>query len=692
MLKQDFLVELGTEELPPKALLKLSKSFQAGVIEGLKKESLAHGEVKSFATPRRLAVLVCALDEKQADRLTQKFGPAVKAAFDTHGNPTRAADGFAKSCGVLVADLGRAPKDGVEKLSFSSTLPGKSTNELLPAIVDGALAKLPIPKRMRWGASRDEFVRPVHWLVMLFGEEVVPSTIMGVESGADSFGHRFHHPDKIRIGKPIEYEALMLEPGNVVADFAKRRELIRKAILTEGEKLNANTVVDESLLDEVTGLVEYPVALTGQFDELFLQVPSEALILAMKSHQKCFYLLNTNQELLPYFVTVSNIRSNDPSQVIKGNERVIRPRLADAKFFYETDKQKPLEDRLDQLKKVVFQEKLGTVYDRSLRVANLAKFIAAETGENEAQSERAAMLSKCDLVTNMVGEFADLQGLMGSYYAANDGEPEPVVTAISEQYMPKYAGDDLPSTPLGNLLAVADKLDSIVGLFAIGQPPTGSKDPFALRRSAIGVLRIMVENQLDLDLLACIEASLGEFGSLETDPKTAEKVFDFMLERFRSWYSDEGIPSNVFQSVMEIKPRKPHDFAKRIQAVSRFVQLAESAALAAANKRVSNLLVKVDAASLETEVSEALLIDDAEKILFQQLRDKELRTAPLFNSGNYTSGLAELAQLKDSVDGFFDNVLVMCDDKSVQNNRIALLQRLRNIFLKVADISFLHTS
>lgn len=692
MLKQDFLVELGTEELPPKALLKLSKSFQAGVIEGLKKESLAHGEVKSFATPRRLAVLVCALDEKQADRLTQKFGPAVKAAFDTHGNPTRAADGFAKSCGVLVADLGRAPKDGVEKLSFSSTLPGKSTNELLPAIVDGALAKLPIPKRMRWGASRDEFVRPVHWLVMLFGEEVVPSTIMGVESGADSFGHRFHHPDKIRIGKPIEYEALMLEPGNVVADFAKRRELIRKAILTEGEKLNANTVVDESLLDEVTGLVEYPVALTGQFDELFLQVPSEALILAMKSHQKCFYLLNTNQELLPYFVTVSNIRSNEPSQVIKGNERVIRPRLADAKFFYETDKQKPLEDRLDQLKKVVFQEKLGTVYDRSLRVANLAKFIAAETGENEAQSERAAMLSKCDLVTNMVGEFAELQGLMGSYYAANDGEPEPVVTAISEQYMPKYAGDDLPSTPLGSLLAVADKLDSIVGLFAIGQPPTGSKDPFALRRSAIGVLRIMVENQLDLDLLACIEASLGEFGSLETDPKTAEKVFDFMLERFRSWYSDEGIPSNVFQSVMEIKPRKPHDFAKRIQAVSRFVQLAESAALAAANKRVSNLLVKVDAASLETEVSEALLIDDAEKILFQQLRDKELRTAPLFNSGNYTSGLAELAQLKDSVDGFFDNVLVMCDDKSVQNNRIALLQRLRNIFLKVADISFLHTS
>lgn len=692
MSKQDFLVELGTEELPPKALLKLSKSFQAGVVEGLKNESLAHGAVQSFATPRRLAVLVSALDTKQADRLIEKFGPAVKAAFDADGNSTRAADGFAKSCGVTVADLGRADKDGVEKLAYSSMLPGKSTGELLPAIVDAALAKLPIPKRMRWGASRDEFVRPVHWLVMLFGEEVVPSTIMGVDSGADSFGHRFHHPDKIRINKASDYEALLLEPGNVVADFAKRRELIRTAIIAEGVKLNASTVVDESLLDEVTGLVEYPVALTGKFDELFLQVPAEALILAMKSHQKCFYLLDSEEKLLPYFVTVSNIRSNDPSQVIEGNERVIRPRLADAKFFYETDKQTSLESRLDQLKKVIFQEKLGTVYDRSLRVASLARFIAANTSEDEAQSERAAMLSKCDLVTNMVGEFADLQGLMGSYYAINDGEPEPVVKAINEQYMPRYAGDDLPSTAIGGILAIADKLDSIVGLFAIGQPPTGSKDPFALRRSAIGVLRILVENRLDLDLMACIEASLKGFDSLEFDADTAERVFEFMLERFRSWYSDEGVSSNVFQSVMEIKPRKPYDFAKRIQAVSNFVQLEESAALAAANKRVSNLLGKVDAASLSTEVNEALLIDSAEKVLFQQLREKELNTAPLFEAGDYTSGLAELAQLKDSVDGFFDDVLVMCDDKAVQNNRIALLQRLRDIFLKVADISYLHST
>ena len=692
MSKKDFLVELGTEELPPKSLSKLSKSFKAGVIDGLKNESLAHGKVKSFATPRRLAVLVYSLEKKQPDRLTEKIGPAVKASFDADGNPTRAAEGFAKSCGVVVADLGRANKAGVEKLSYSTMLSGKSTNELLPAIVNGALAKLPIPKKMRWGASRDEFVRPVHWLVMLFGEEVIASTIMGVKSGAVSFGHRFHHPDKISIGKAGEYEALMLEPGNVVADFSKRKELIRNAILREGEKLNAETVIDESLLDEVTGLVEYPVALTGQFDELFLEVPSEALILAMKSHQKCFYLLNKNKELLPYFVTVSNIRSTDSSQVVKGNERVIRPRLADAKFFYEADKKIALEDRLGQLKKVVFQVKLGTVYDRSLRIASLAKFLAVDTGQNAALIERAAVLSKCDLVTNMVGEFADLQGLMGYYYAVNDGESEPVAIAISEQYMPKYAGGDLPSTSLGSILAIADKLDSIVGLFAIGQPPSGSKDPFALRRSAIGVLRIIVENKLDLDLFVCIETALGAYRSLETDPKTAENVFEFMLERFRSWYSGDGIPSNIFQSVMEIKPRKPVDFARRIQAVSSFVKLEESSSLAAANKRVSNLLDKVDAASLSTEVNESLLVDEAEIALFHQLREKELSTASLFDTGDYTSALAELSQLKDSVDRFFDDVLIMCDDKSLHFNRIALLQRLRDIFLKVADISFLHTS
>ena len=692
MSKKDFLVEIGTEELPPKALLKLSKSFQAGVVDGLKKESLNYTDVSAFATPRRLALLVSQLDEKQEDKQTDKFGPAVKAAFDGEGNPTPAASGFAKSCGVEVSDLGTAEKDGVEKLSYSSTQPGKSTTELLPSIIDTALAKLPIPKRMRWGASRDEFVRPVHWAVLLFGNEVVKTTILGVESGMEPMGHRFHYPEKIKINNPGDYESLLENPGNVIVDFARRKEMIRSAIVAEGEKLNASPVVDEALLDEVTSLVEYPVALTGRFDELFLEVPSEALILAMKSHQKCFYLLDKDQKLLPYFVTVSNIRSTDPAQVIEGNERVIRPRLADAKFFYETDQQNSLESRLEQLKKVVFQEKLGTVYERSLRVAKLAAFIAKDTGEDESQAQRAAMLSKCDLVSNMVGEFADLQGLMGSYYARNDGEPEPVAQAINEQYMPKYAGDDLPSTPIGSILAVSDKLDSIVGLFAIGQPPTGSKDPFALRRSAIGVLRILVENKMDLDLMACIEASLGGFESIEVASDTAEKVFEFMLERFRSWYADEGISSSVFQSVMELKPRRPYDFNKRIQAVSSFTQLEEAAALAAANKRVSNLLDKVDLTSLTIAIDETLFDGETEVLLFQQLQAKELNTTPLFDAGDYTAGLAELAQLKDSVDGFFDDVLVMCEDEAVQKNRLALLQRLRAIFLRVADISYLHAS
>lgn len=692
MSKQDFLVEIGTEELPPKALLKLSKAFRSGVVDGLKQEALAHGDVRSFATPRRLAVLISELDLKQADKLTEKFGPALKAAFDADGNPTKAASGFAKSCGVEVADLGRAEKDGVEKLAFSSTQAGKQAKELLPSIVDTALANLPIPKRMRWGASRNEFVRPVHWVMLMLGSEVVETTIMGVQSGSETFGHRFHFPEGISITKPADYETQLENPGNVIADFNKRKELIREAILAEGEKLDAQTVVDEALLDEVTSLVEYPVALTGKFDDLFLEVPAEALILAMKSHQKCFYLLDNNEKLLPYFVTVSNIRSQDPSQVIEGNERVIRPRLADAKFFFETDKQSTLESRLDQLKKVVFQAKLGTVFERSLRVAKLAKFIAADTGADQAQSERAALLSKCDLVSNMVGEFADLQGLMGSYYARNDGEPEQVALAINEQYLPRYAGDELPSTDVGSVLAVADKLDSIVGLFAIGQPPTGSKDPFALRRSAIGVLRILVENEMDLDLRSCIEASLSGFENIEIEEGTAEKVFEFMLERFRSWYADEGVSSNVFQSVMELKPRRPLDFSKRVQAVSNFAQLEESAALAAANKRVTNLLAKADAAALSGEIAESLFEEDAERELFKQLRSKELNTAPMFDAGDYTTGLAELAQLKDAVDRFFDDVLVMCEDENVQYNRLALLQSLRAIFLRAADISYLHSS
>ena len=609
MSKQDFLVELGTEELPPKALSKLSKAFETGILDGFKKESLSFDSVNRFATPRRLAVIVRGLQEKQDDKNVERFGPAVKAAFDGDGNPTPAASGFAKSCGVDISELGRVDKDGVEKLSYSSSQAGRAATELIPGIVNDSLTKLPIPKRMRWGASRVEFVRPVHWLVLLFGDQVIDANILGIDSGRCSRGHRFHHNSEIEITSPSIYENTLERTGKIIPDFENRKELIRILVTEESDKHEATAIMDEDLLDEVCGLVEYPVALTGHFEDHFLEVPSEALILAMKSHQKCFNLEDKEGNLLPMFITVSNIRSNDPAQVIEGNERVIRPRLADARFFFETDKKNKLEDNLEQLKKVVFQAKLGTVFERSERVASLASSIAKSLGENEEYCQRAAMLSKCDLVTNMVGEFADLQGLMGYYYALNDGEPEEVAKAINEQYMPRFSGDKLPSSATGGILAMADKLDSIVGLFAIGQPPTGSKDPFALRRSAIGLLRIMVEKQVDLDVMDCINTSLAGFKGIDIADDTAANVFDFLLERFRAWYMDEGISSNVFQSVMALKPRRPLDFHKRILAVHNFSQLDQADSLASANKRVSNLLSKQEDSATEQNIDTSLFQD-----------------------------------------------------------------------------------
>ena len=692
MSSRDLLVEIGTEELPPKALSKLSRSFESGISAGLTKQKLGFSTTRRFATPRRLAVIVSDLVESQEDTNIERLGPAVSAAFDASGNPTPAALGFAKSCGVDVTGLSRSDKGGVEKLSYSKHQAGKSTVELLPTIIDEALAQLPIPKRMRWGSSREEFVRPVHWAVILFGEEQVSTRILGVETDAFTCGHRFHHNEKIPLKSATEYESALESPGQVIADFDKRKQLIRELLVEEGNSIDARTVIDDDLLDEVTALVEYPVALTGTFEEHFLDVPAEALILAMKSHQKCFYLVDKNENLLPGFVTVSNLKSKDPEQVIEGNERVIRPRLADARFFFETDKQVPLASRQEQLKKIVFQEKLGTVYDKSQRVAALARLMAQGLGANPDYCERAAMLSKCDLLTNMVAEFADLQGLMGYYYALNDGEPDEVALALNEQYMPRYSGDSLPSTPTGSILAVADKLDSMVGMFAIGQPPTGSKDPFALRRSAIGILRILVEQQLDLNIFDCIDHALQGFDTLKIKSGTREAVFDFMLERFRAWYLDEGISSEVFQSVFTLRPQRPLDFHKRILAVHHFNGLPESEALAAANKRVSNILSKLDESIIPVSIDNGLLQETAEKALLKKLDDIVLEVAPLFESGSYKEGLESLAGLKECVDSFFDDVLVMADDHALRDNRIALLRRLRDLFLEVADISYLHKS
>ncbi len=692
MSTRDLLIEIGTEELPPKALANLSAALELSLTEHLRALHLSFGNVKRFASPRRLAVLVEALDEAQQDQEKTRLGPAVQAAFDDTGAPTPAALGFAKSCGVEVDQLSQIEKDGVEKLSFSANEKGRTTQALLPTLIETALNRLPIPKRMRWGASRIEFVRPLHWAVVLFGEETIETDILGVRSGHSTRGHRFHNNQELPLVQPSEYESVLKEQGWVIASFDKRRDLIREQVERQARMHEAVAIIDEALLDEVTSLVEFPVALTGSFDEAFLAVPHEALILAMKSHQKCFHLADAEGRLLPKFVAISNLESKDPQQVITGNERVIRPRLADAQFFFDTDREKPLITRKDSLGSLVFQDRLGTVLDKCERVSQLSRQIAEQVSANPAHCMRAAELSKCDLVTSMVGEFADLQGLMGSYYAANDGETPEVAQAIHEQYQPRFAGDDLPASETGAILAVADKLDTMVGLFGIGQPPTGSKDPFALRRSAIGILRILVEKPLELDLKWLTKASVESFPDDLLLADTGDKVFEFILERFRAWYLDEGISSEEFQSVFALRPSRPLDFHRRIQAVHAFARRPEAQSLAAANKRVANILSMQDSASVQPALSDSLLQESAEKALYAAIIDKESQVAPYVKHGDYQKGLTLLAELNPAIDGFFDEVLVMAEDEAVRDNRLALLAKLQSLFLNLADISYLSKS
>lgn len=691
MAANDFIVELGCAELPPGALRTLSDAFLSGVRDGLDKAGLSYNDARAYASPRRLAVQVDGLQERQADAAIEKFGPAVKAAYDADGKPTKAAEGFARSCGVALDALDRDEKDGVEKLVFRSTRQGEATTALLPAIVEQALARLPIPRKMRWGSRREEFVRPVYWVLMLFGEEVVKARILGIEAGNQTRGHRFHHPDPITIRRPADY-AEALERAFVLADPERRKARIREQVEAEAARHDARVVIEDDLLNEVNALVEWPVALTGRFDEHFLEVPPEALISSLKQHQKCFYLLDASGSMLPYFIAVSNIESRDPAQVVAGNERVIRPRLADAAFFYETDNRHTLESHREQLKQIVFQQQLGTVYEKSERVASLAASIAAQLGGDAGRAERAAQLAKCDLVTHMVSEFADLQGIMGSYYARNDGEAEDVAAALNEQYMPRFSGDRLPDTLTGSALAVAEKLDTITGLFAIDQPPTGSKDPFALRRAALGVLRIIIGKELDLDLRVCIRDAVDALPEQVLEAgreQIGERVFDFLLDRFRAWYQAEGIPHDVFQSVFELRPSRPVDFNRRIQAVKRFSELPECDALAAANKRVANILQKQDTAETAS-IDNDLLQEPAEQQLAASVRSLQAEVEPLFAAGDYTAGLEKLAGIRQPVDRFFDEVLVMADDDALRTNRLALLAGLRQLFLQAADISCLH--
>ncbi|MCM0613907.1 glycine--tRNA ligase subunit beta [Marinobacter sediminum] len=692
MATQDFLVELGTEELPPKALKTLSNAFTQGITKGLEDAGIEFGKVEAFAAPRRLALRVRDLADAQPDKPVEKRGPAVKAAFDNAGNPTRALTGFATSLGITLDQLDTLETDKGAWVVYRTVEKGKPTVELMPELVEQSLAALPIPKRMRWGAHRTEFVRPVHWVILLFGNKVIESPIMGLTPGNKTRGHRFHCPKALIVPTPGDYEIVLKQEGYVIADFAERRELIRAGVaeLAESEA-GGKAVIDEDLLDEVTALNEWPVPLMGRFEERFLAVPAEALISSMKEHQKYFHVVAANGEMLPLFITVANIESKDPSQVISGNEKVIRPRLADAAFFYETDRKTRLEDRIDQLKPIVFQEKLGSIYDKSVRVAALASKIADAMGSDPTLAERAAMLAKTDLVTEMVLEFTDLQGIMGQYYATNDGEAEDVAKALNEQYMPRFAGDDLPTTLTGCAIAIADRLDSLVGLFGINQPPSGTRDPFALRRASLGVLRIIIERELPLDLQTCCEWAEENFTVL-TENNTASTVVDYMLERFRAHYDELGIGAEVYLAVHARRPTRPLDFDRRVKAVEAFRQLPEAQALAGANKRVSNILTKQGGDSIGETVDSSLLQDAAEHALAEQVNQQADKVLPLFEAGDYASALRSLASLREPVDNFFDEVMVMAEDDAIRNNRLALLNRLRNLFLRVADISLLPTT
>jgi glycyl-tRNA synthetase beta chain len=689
MAKQDFLVELGVEELPSKALKPLSDAFTQGIAKGLEDAGIAFGKVESFAAPRRLAVRIRNLADAQPDKPVEKRGPAVKAAFDDSGNPTRALTGFATSLGVTPDQLDTLETDKGAWLVYRTVEQGKPTVDLMPGLVEQSLASLPIPKRMRWGAHRTEFVRPVHWLVMLFGNKVIDAPIMGLTPGNKTRGHRFHCPKTLIIPRPADYEVVLEQEGYVIADFAKRREQIRSGVsaLAEAE-VGGKAVINEDLLDEVAGLNEWPVPLMGRFDKRFLQVPAEALISSMEEHQKYFHVVGADGEMLPLFITVANIESKDPSQVVSGNEKVIRPRLADAAFFYANDRKTRLEDRIERLKPIVFQEKLGSVYDKAVRVAALAKKIATAIGSDPALAERAAMLAKTDLVTEMVLEFNDLQGIMGQYYAADDGESADVAKAMNEQYMPRFAKDGLPTTLTSCALAIADRLDSLIGLFGIGQPPSGTRDPFALRRASLGVLRIIVERELPLDLQTCCEWAEENFTGL-TAENTASSVVDYMLERFRAHYDEQGIGAEVYLAVHARRPTRPLDFDRRIKAVEAFRQLPEALALAGANKRVSNILSKQGGESVGETVNSSLLQDGAEKTLAAQVDQQAAKVLPLFEQGNYASALQSLASLQEPVDSFFSEVMVMAEDEAVRDNRLALLNRLHNLFLRVADISLL---
>ena len=687
MTTQNFLVEIGTEELPPKALKTLATSFADNVEAELNQAGLTFDKIEWFAAPRRLAVKVLNLATQQPSKEIEKRGPAVSAAFDAEGKPTKAAEGWARGCGITVEQAERIATDKGEWLVHRAKIEGQPTKNLLNDIVANALAKLPIPKPMRWADKTVQFIRPVHTVTMLLGDELIEGEILGVASARTIRGHRFLGEKEFEIQHADQYPQLLREKGSVVADFNERKAEILAKSQAKATALGGVADIEESLLEEVTSLVEYPNVLAAKFEERFLAVPAEALVYTMKGDQKYFPIYDKDGKLLPHFIFVSNINPEDPTAIIEGNEKVVRPRLTDAEFFFKTDLKQKLVDRLPRLETVLFQQQLGTLKDKTDRIEQLAGEIAKQIGADEAKAKRAGLLSKCDLMTNMVFEFTDTQGVMGMHYARHDGEDEEVAVALNEQYMPRFAGDELPKSLVASAVALADKFDTLTGIFGIGQAPKGSADPFALRRAALGALRIIVEKNLPLDLEDLVKKSAALFGDKLTNRNMVADVVDFMLGRFRAWYQDEGIAVDVIQAVLARRPTRPADFDARVRAVSHFRTLDSAEALAAANKRVSNILAKADAAI--GEINLTACVEPAEKALAEAVLALRTEVKPLIAKGDYTAVLDKLANLRAPVDNFFDNVMVNAEDPALRQNRLAILNTLQDLFLQVADISVL---
>lgn len=690
------LVELLTEELPPKALSRLMEAFSRGIFEGLKEKNFLAGAAESrpYATPRRLAVVISDVLDKQPDRVVERKGPAVTTGLDAAGNPTPALLGFAKSCGVDVAKLARRPGDKGEYFVYSSKHKGEPLKQHLAAVVEAALKKLPIPKVMRWGSGEAQFVRPVHGVILLHGKKIIPGTVLGLKSGTKTRGHRFLSQGSITIGQVKDYEKILKQSGKVIASFEARREVIAKALDAEAKKIlpgaDWNLGKTDELIDEVTSLVEYPVVLAGSFDKVFLEVPKECLIISMQQHQKYFPLADKEGKLLPRFLFVSNMKTANPKEIVHGNERVLRARLSDARFFYDQDRKQRLADRLPRLTNVVYHNKLGSQLERVQRLEKLSGKIAQLLKADRAHAERAAQLSKADLLTEMVGEFPELQGIMGRYYAKYDHEPTVVADAVEQHYWPRTAGGELPRQPIAVCVALADKLDTLVGIYGIGLVPTGEKDPFGLRRAALGVVRILVEKSLPLDVKDLLVSARSHFPNGVIADSVAQDLHGFMLERLKPYLKEKGFEPDEIDAVVSLNPARLDQVLLRLKALKEFRALPEGQALAAANKRIRNILRQAGGTPFD-KVDAGRLAEPAERKLSEAVQTLEAQVAPLFKAGNYTEALKRLAGLRPAVDEFFDKVMVMVDDPAVRQNRLALLNRLSNLFLNVADISRLQS-